>query len=202
MTGFTFSLEQLKSAPPEVRHWVEHEIAAGLAEIAAPRRDATSVHASALAACMPDEAAQLFELIKSDFLLSQVFFELAREAPGAYGPAPLHAVAVGDLLRHTRLDGVDRLGEYFSAIDQAFRAIRNDPAATLFASDPQGHVYIHESTCRSIRQLWEQLAVPPSLSNMAGSPADGPLAAGFAPPHVGPSEAVASHQPFPGNLRS
>jgi hypothetical protein len=30
MTSFTFSLEQLKAAPPEVRRWVEHEIGAAL----------------------------------------------------------------------------------------------------------------------------------------------------------------------------
>ena len=28
MTSFTFSLEQLKAAPLEVRRWVEHEIGA------------------------------------------------------------------------------------------------------------------------------------------------------------------------------
>jgi hypothetical protein len=30
MTSFTFSLEQLKAAPPEVRRWVEHEVGAAL----------------------------------------------------------------------------------------------------------------------------------------------------------------------------
>jgi hypothetical protein len=200
MTGFTFSLEQIKAAPPEVRRWIEREVAASLAQIAAPRRDMPA-HTQALAACMPEEAVQLFELIKGDFLLSQVFFELGRESPDANAAAPLHAVAAGDLLRHTRLGGVERLGEYFGAIDQAFRAIRNDPAATLFAFDQQGHVYIHEATCRSIRQLWEQLAASPFASAAAGQRADGPMPVGFAP-HLGPSEAVATHQPVPGNLAS
>jgi hypothetical protein len=38
MTGFSFSLEQLRSAPPEVRRWAEREIAASLAQIASPAR--------------------------------------------------------------------------------------------------------------------------------------------------------------------
>jgi hypothetical protein len=31
MTNFTFSIEQVRSAPPEVRRWIEHEIRAALA---------------------------------------------------------------------------------------------------------------------------------------------------------------------------
>jgi len=200
MTGFTFSAEQIRSAPPEVRRWVEHEIASSLAGIAVPTRD-PPLHAAALAACTPGEAAQLFELIKGDFLLSQVFFELGREPPDMPGMAPLHAVAVGDLLRHTRLGGIERLGQYFGAIDQAFRAIRHDPAATLFAFDQQGHVYVHDATCRSIRQLWEQLVAPPP-SAVTIDRADGPIPAGFAPPQLGPSEAVATHLPVAGDLSS
>jgi hypothetical protein len=30
MTSFTFSIQQLKAAPPEVRRWVEHEVGAAL----------------------------------------------------------------------------------------------------------------------------------------------------------------------------
>jgi hypothetical protein len=192
MTGFTFSLEQLRSAPPEVRRWAEREIAASLALIAG-QHPAAPVHAPALAACMPDEAAQLFEFIKGDFLLSQIFFELGRESLDVHGAAPLHVVSIGELLRHTRLGRVERLGEYFGAINQAFRAIRNDPEATLFGFDQQGHVFVHEATCRSIRQLWEELCAAPAAG---GDPfVAGPMAAGFAPPHLGPSEAVAPHLP-------
>jgi hypothetical protein len=110
MTGFTFSLDQIRSAPPEVRRWIEHEIATSLVQIAGLGRDAAPVHAATLAACMSDEAAQLFALIKGDFVLSQIFFELGREAPDAHAAAPLRAVGLGDLLRHTRIGSVDRLG--------------------------------------------------------------------------------------------
>jgi hypothetical protein len=194
MTGFSFSLEQIKSAPLEVRRWVEREIAASLAQIAGPGHEASPAHATTLAACMPDEAAQLFELFKADFLLSQVFFELGREALGTHGAAPLRAVDIGDLLRHTRLASAERLSEYFSTINRAFQAIRNDPEAMLFGFDQQGHVYVHEATCRSIRHSWEQLYAPATAVG-----ADGPMSAGFAAPHLGPSEAVATHMPAGGS---
>jgi hypothetical protein len=200
MTGFTFSLEQIRSAPPEVRRWIEREMAAALAQIAGPTRDPSPTHAASLTACTPDEAAQLFELIKGDFLLSQVFFELCRESPNTYAAAPLHAIGIADLLRNTRLSGVERLGDYFGAINQTFQAIRNDPEAMLFGFDNQGHVYIHEATCHSIRQLWERLFAATTSPAGAGSRPDGPMLGGFAPPHLGPSEAVTTHMPVAGNL--
>ena len=57
MTSFTFSLEQLKAAPPEVRRWVEHEIGAALGALSRFDHDASQVHSSALAACTPPDVA-------------------------------------------------------------------------------------------------------------------------------------------------
>jgi hypothetical protein len=80
MTSFTFSLEQLKAAPPEVRRWIEHEISAALGVLGRLDQGPSHAHDASLAACTPEEALQMFEAIKDNFLLSQVFFELAREA--------------------------------------------------------------------------------------------------------------------------
>ena len=135
MTSFTFTTEQVRSAPPEVKRWIEREIAASLAVMSKSEHDPSQVHAASLAACMPEEAMQLFDLIKVDFLLAQVFFELARETPNSHGAAPLYPISIADILRHTRLGDGDRLVDCFTAINQAFRSIRNDPEATLFGFD-------------------------------------------------------------------
>jgi hypothetical protein len=146
MTSFTFSAEQMRSAPPEVRRWIEREVTATLAALSKSEHDPTHLHSAALAACMPQEAAQLFEMIKGNFLLSQVFFELARDTPNSLGAAPLHPLSLGDILRHTRLSDGDRLVDCFTAINQAFQTIRNDLEATLFGysclrspDDPRQH---------------------------------------------------------------
>jgi hypothetical protein len=123
------------------------------------------------------EAAEVYELIKGNFLLSQVFFELAREMPGNRGGPPLHALSLADMLRHTRLADGDRLVNCFSAITQAFRTIRDDPEAALFGFDQYGQVWIHQTTDDSIRALWEQLfhrqpcwpAEPASVGNRTGA---------------------------------
>ena len=111
---------------------------------------------------MPEEALQLFELIKSNFLLAQVFFELARETPSSPASAPLYPISIADILRHTRLGDGDRLVDCFTAINRAFQSIRNDPQATLFGFDQYGHVFIHQTTHDSVRQIWNSCS-PPTL---------------------------------------
>src|SRR5271167_5102702 len=196
MTSFTFSIEQVRSAPAEVRRWIEHEVMTAVAALNRSEHDPSQVHEAALAACMPQEATQLFEMIKGNFLLSQVFFELARDMSNSQGPAPLHPLSVADIIRHTRLADGDRLVDCFNASNRAFQTIRNDPEATLFGFDQQGHVFIHQTTHDSIRQLWQHLFA--AYAPMAGGPAaaaGGPALAGFTPPRLGPSEDVAQHAP-------
>ena len=189
MTSFTFSIDQVRAAPPEVRRWIERELTAALAALNRYEQDPSHDHGPALAACMPQEAAQLFEMIKGNFLLSQVFFELARDTPNSHGAAPLRPLSVADILRHTRIGDSDRLVDCLTAINQAFQAIRNDTEATLFGFDQRGHVFIHQTTHDSIRQLWEQLFA-------AHAPmASGPALAGFTPPRLGPSEDTTQHPP-------
>jgi hypothetical protein len=196
MTSFTFSLEQLRSAPPEVRRWIENEIAATLGGLA--REHAPSEpHSAELAACTPEEALRVFDLIKGNFLLSQVFFELARETPHAGGTTPFHTLNIGDLLRHTRLSDGDRLADCFTAINQAFQSVRNDEEAALFGFDQQGRVYIHETTHQSIRWVWQQLVAAHAPGPGGSPPAGigGPPPFGFSLPHLGPSEDIPQHIP-------
>jgi hypothetical protein len=186
MTSFTFSLEQLKAAPLEVRRWFEHEIGAALGVLGRLDQDPSHAHGASLSACTLEEALQMYEAIKDNFLLSQLFFELAREAPAGRAAPPLHALNIADMLRHTRLPDGDRLADCLTAINQVFHRVRNDPQAALFGFDQFGHVYIHEETHHSIRALWEQL-----FAAQASRPA--PM--GMDLPHLGPSEDVASHAP-------
>ena len=200
MTSFTFSLEQVRSGPSEVRRWIENEIAATLAALTGFEHDPSQLHSAALASCTPEEASQVFELIKGNFLLSQVFFELAREIPNRSSAPPLHALNIADILRHTRLSDGDRLADCFTAINQAFQSIRNDPEAALFGFDQYGHVYIHETTHRSIRWVWEQLVAAHSPATGSPATAGERAPAGFTPPHLGPSEEIAQHAPGPATL--
>jgi hypothetical protein len=139
----------------------------------------------------------MFESIKDNFLLSQVFFELAREMSVGRSVPPLHALNIADLLRHTRLSDGDRLADCFTAINQIFQTVRNDPEAALFGFDQYGHVYIHETTHHCIRRLWEQLFATDQQA------ASRPAPLGVTLPHLVPSEDVSGHSPeypLPPNL--
>lgn len=192
MTSFTFSAEQIRSAPPAVRQWIENEVVATLRALTEAPHQPPPAHSAELAACTPEEALQVFEAIRDDYATALVFLELAREAPIVGSSPPLHALSLGDMMRHTRLtDG--RLVECFRAINQIFQQIRKDPEAALFGFDEANHVYIDAATHRSIRALWEELVRirAPATADSA-TPTTSPRP-GFMPPHVGPSEDIATH---------
>jgi hypothetical protein len=196
MTSFTFSLEQLRAAAPEVRRWIENEIAVALGSLTQSEHGPSEPHSVELAACTPEEALRVFELIKGNFLLSQVFFELAREMPPlTSGSGTFHILNIGEILRHTRLADGDRLADCLTAINTAFQSVRNDEEAALFGFDQHGRVYIHEETHQSIRRVWEQL-VAAHAPSPGGSPASGdggPPPFGFTMPHLGLSENIVQH---------
>lgn len=145
-----------------------------------------------LAACTPEEALRVFELIRYDFAAAQVFLELGREPPIGHGDPVLHALNIGDLKRHLRL-GDDRLADCLQVINRSFMQVRNDPEAALFGFDQANHVYVHEVTYRSIRRLWEELAQLQSPSKGAAPAGRSEAPFGFVPPVVGPSEDVSAH---------
>jgi len=118
---------------------------------------------------------------------------LARDMSNSHSGTSFHPLSVPDFLRHARLRDNEQLVDCFTAINQAFQTIRNDPETTLFGFDQHGHVFVHQTTHDSIHQLWEQLfaAHVPVPS--------GPALAGFALPHLGPSEDIAQHPPGSGS---
>ncbi len=193
MISFVFTVDQIRSAPPEVRRWCEAEIIGALRHMESPQPE--PAHGPELAACTPPEALALFELVQSDFAAVQVLLEFGREPPLANSPVPLHAFGIGDFKRKLRLSD-DRLADCFGTINRAFMRVRNDPEAVLLGFDNSNHVYIHEMTHASIRALWERLAGMEPGAEPIPTRAATPL--GFVPPQIGPSEPVATHQEMPG----
>ena len=192
MISFAFTVDQIRSAPPDVRRWIEAEIISALRDAATPQPE--PAHSSEFAVCTPDEALAVFEFIQKDFAAAQVFLEFGREPPLSNSPRPLHAFAIGEFKRKLRLSD-DRLADCFATINRVLMRFRNDPEAVVLGFDSSNHVYIHETTHASIRALWETLAgMAPNAQPIPTRPA---TAFGFVPPQVGPSEPVAPHQGIP-----
>lgn len=102
MVGITLSPEQIRAAPPEVRRWLEHELAVslGLNPPALPITQPSSPH---LAACAPQEAAQVLSLIQGMLPVVNVFFELGRE--GAAPGEGIEAFRLADITRPNMKQG-------------------------------------------------------------------------------------------------
>jgi hypothetical protein len=188
VTSFTFSVEQVRSAPPEVRDWMQDEIAAALLAVAKARPEAGK-HTAALAVCTADEALRLFEMIRGNFAAAQVFLELALAAPVA--GSNLYALETGRILRRARLSE-DRLLDRFRMILEVFQQLRQDPAAALLGFDQNNHVFIDAATNHNIRNLWQELVAMRAamLSAPVPSPSSGFISAPT-PPQRGDRRAPA-----------
>lgn len=154
MIGITLSLEQIRAAPPEVRRWIEKELASSLGLLAQVERQSHPAR-SELAACSREEALGIFELIKDDYLACQVFFELGRGAEDNGSSHPLHALSIAEIMRHTRIHSGE-LQRSLTVINQALRQVRRDPNVSLIGFDEEGHCYVHQETHRNIGQLWQE----------------------------------------------
>lgn len=168
MIAFTISAEQLRTAPPEVRRWIENEIAAALAPPPADRRTDQAAPELDLAACTYQEASALYEAIRRNAHITQVFFELSRGA--AVSGSAIRLLSITDMMRHTRLDP-QRLMEALGVIEHLFRQLRADSAASLLATDGESHIFVRQETCQHIKTLWEHFATveTPSAPPLARS---------------------------------
>ena len=154
MVGITLSPEQIRTAPPEVRRWLEHELAVSLG-LNPPSLPITQPNSPHLAACNPEEAAQVLSLIQGMLPVVRVFLELGRE--GASPGEGIEAFRLADIMRHTRLEAPDQVLACLEVLDQAVQRVRNDPGATFHAVDERGYCLVAAQTQRSIRAIWQQI---------------------------------------------
>jgi hypothetical protein len=94
MVGVTLSPDQIKSAQPEVRNWLQHEIAASLGPDVGPR---FSNGPQRLGVCTPREEEAIYGSVRSMFPVVNVFFELGREG-ASIGQEGVEAYRLVDML--------------------------------------------------------------------------------------------------------
>jgi hypothetical protein len=155
MIGITLTTDQIRTAPAEVRHWIEHQVIASLglaAEMPAPDQP----HASHLVACNTEEAAAVLAQIQNFMPAMNVLFEFGR--PGiSYGQPPMMAFRLIDILHHTRLQNVGQVIACLDAINQALAEVRHDESARFCVFDNEGHCFIAPQTQQSILRLWQDM---------------------------------------------
>jgi hypothetical protein len=193
MFGITLILEQIRTAPVEVRRWIEHEMAKSLGlQPQDPR--AGQLAREHLVACSPQEAIAVLSLIRGMLPVVNVFFELGRQGT-SFGREGVEALRLVDILHHTRLQSVDQVIACLDIINEAVRRVTGDVAATLYALDDRGDCFIATQTQQSVLRVWQQAIAGEELP--ASPPGDGlPAAASVAPFSVTP-DAFPSSTPHP-----
>ncbi len=157
MVGITLSPEQIHQAPPEVRRWLEQQIASALGlHRAEPALQAPARH---LIGCNVEEARAILSLIQGLLPVVSVFFELGRE-PVAASTQGLRALRLDEMLRHVHLQAPEQIVACLEAIDEALQRVRREPAAALTALDGSGHCLVADATARSILALWREIGPP------------------------------------------
>lgn len=171
MVGITLTAEQIRAAPPEVRHWLEQQIALMLGL----PHGAEAPSAPPLIAATPELAGAIVEQVQGMLPVVAVFFELGREQ-GSVAANGLRAFRLVDLARRARLASVEQVVQALAVIDAALRRATGDQAATLHALDAQGHVFVAAATSRSILLLWQRIVAARELEGQAQfTPAAGPV---------------------------
>ncbi|MDX8533312.1 hypothetical protein RFM41_15885 [Mesorhizobium sp. VK25A] len=153
MVGITLNPEQIRTAPPEVRQWLENEIAHSLGIGAAPQP--VPLDTPHLAACSQQEAQAIYASIRGMLPVVSVFLELGRKGTSIAGQS-LEAFRLSDMLHNARLPDERHLAACLEVIDHAFRLAHKDDHAVLSVIDPRGYCIVAEGTRRSILGVWMQ----------------------------------------------
>ncbi|CAL75259.1 conserved hypothetical protein [Bradyrhizobium sp. ORS 278] len=159
MIGITLTADQIRSAPPEVRRWIEHQVLAGLGlgpEEAPPAPPALPVPGAHLVACSADDAGKILAQIQGVLPAVNVFFEFGR--PGiALGQPPVMMFRLIDILHHTRLQNIGQVMASLELINKALIETRKDPSARFCGFDHEGHCLIAPETQRAIAGVWQSV---------------------------------------------
>jgi len=161
MVGLTLSAEQIRSAPQEVRRWLEQEIMRTLG-LQPGHEFAAQAATPPLAACNLEETRDILSLVQNMLPVVSVFFELGREAHSIPVRA-MRAFNLSDIQRGSRLHAAQQVIECLDILSQAMRQVKSDAEATFYGLDNQGHCLIAESTMRSILRLWQEIVAQHQL---------------------------------------
>jgi len=160
VVGITLSPEQIRSAPPEVRRWLEEELAASLGLRVHGIENLQS--SGRVVAVSLDEARAILASIRGMLPVVNVFFELGRRgaSPGSQG---LVVVCLAQSFTHPRLSTIEQVIAGIDLINTATQKVRQDVSCNLCLADPRGLCVVAAQTHDSITRLWHEIALEHGL---------------------------------------
>jgi hypothetical protein len=168
MIGISLTAEQVRAAPPEVRHWFEQQVASLFSSAGEPPPEQRH-----LASLTPGDAQALLEQIEDILPVVSVFFELGREA-ASVPVQGMRMFRLADILRHTGLQSVAQVIECLDVINDALRNVRHEAEAMACRVDREGHCFVAETTSHSILTVWQGIVAARGLLG-SGKPPGAPV---------------------------
>jgi hypothetical protein len=163
MLGISLTADQVRAAPPEVRHWLEQQLAGLFSLVAEEAAHGAPRHLALLGL---GDAQAVLEQIEDLLPVVTVFFELGRQNAGTPGQG-VRVFRLIDILRHTRLESVTQVIECLEAINDSLRRVRQDPEALICGVDRDGRCFVTEATSRAILALWQGIVASRALQTPA-----------------------------------
>lgn len=151
MVDIMLSAERIRTAPVEIRRWIENEIAASLG-LAHPAPK--PVAHDRVVTCSNDELSQVLEMVQGMPPVVHVFFELGRSG-ARHLPGDVEMRELAEIAQHARLEGVPQVIACLKIINDACRNIRGDEHGLLCAVDEEERCYVTSATSQLIRDLWQ-----------------------------------------------
>ena len=190
MIGITLTSEQIRSAPAEVRRWIEREVMTSLGQ-QPQAADEGKPHGEHLVVCSAEQAQAVLAQIQSVLPVVNVFFELGRQG-AIFGQPNIEAFRLLDIAHHTRLPDVTQVVACLDIINQAFSNICGDVTARFCGLDREGHCFIALETQQNILRLWQNVIARQQLAleeEQVSRPAPGTAAtSGEAPESAMPGQ--------------
>lgn len=153
MIGITLSSEQVRTAPQEVRRWIEHQVAASLG-LQGQATDSER-QLPQLATCSQDELAGMLSLIQGVFPAVNVFFELGRKGT-SFAQDRLEAYRLSDIQHHTRLQSPQQVISCLNIINESLHRVRGSTEISFCGADGD-YCFVATETQQNIRRLWLEL---------------------------------------------
>lgn len=163
MIGIALSADQIRSAPPEVRAWLEQQIANEFG-FRGFSRSAPELP-SHVVGCDVEVVKAVLAAIQRALPVVNVFFDLAHEPSGKL-PQGLRVLRLEDIARRCRLASVGQVVACLGTIDAALRKVTGQQEVTMTAVDESGHCLVPEPTAHAIFTVWQ---------DMVGAPEESPL---------------------------
>jgi hypothetical protein len=153
--GITLTANQIRTAPVEVRQWIEREVVAALGLQIQIRHQASEIER--IAVCSLEELAAVVSLIQGIIPAVNVLFELGSQG-ATVADGRLVASRLSDIMHHVRLQGVDQVVSCLDIINGALHRVRGAiEESELCALDSEGHCFVASQTQQNILRLWQEV---------------------------------------------